>query len=309
MFKHFYNKNIRNTVIAFGTLFNNIQIVRRDGNDVVKNRVQVPLSYAAKEKFIRRFAVGLDDPAVQMQLPRIGFNLTSIDYDSERKRPTTLKRHAYVESNTTDGDGLKDRVLTHFSEVPYNLEFSVYIMTSLMDDGLQILEQILPFFTPEFTVTIKPAILKDGDEKLDIPIILNSVTSEEDYEGTFDDRRVLFWTLTFTAKTVLYPPVSKTGYIREVAVRNLIVPNDEDLGKSTFSRNKVASALDVFPVARDEHLHGTEGTEEITDYHTEGRAEGWVRVRLSNTDGTDVFPDDNFDALVDIHINPDTDNL
>ena len=302
MFKHFYNKSIRNTVIAFGTLFNNIKIVRKDSSGNVVNRVEVPLSYAAKEKFIQRYKVAFDDPEVAMQLPRIGFSITSMTYNGERKRQTTLKRKAFVESNTTDGV-LRDKILYHHTEVPYDIEFSLYIMTSNMDDGLQVLEQILPYFTPEFTVTIKPSVLKDGDEKMDIPIILNSVTSEEDYEGSFDSRRVLIWNLTFTAKTNIFPQVKKSGLIREVMVKNIVLSEKDGV------KDKVVSAIEAFPVARDEHLHGTEGTEDITDWHTEGRTEGWHRVRFSNTDGTDVFPDDNFDARIDIHINPDTDDL
>ena len=302
MFKHFYNKSIRNTVIAFGTLFNNIKIVRKDSSGNVVNRVEVPLSYAEKEKFIQRYRVAFDDPGVAMQLPRIGFSITSMTYNGERKRQTTLKRKAFVESNTTDSV-LRDKILYHHTEVPYDIEFSLYIMTSNMDDGLQVLEQILPYFTPEFTVTIKPSVLKDGDEKMDIPIILNSVTSEEDYEGSFDSRRVLIWNLTFTAKTNIFPQVKKSGLIREVMVKNIVLSEKDGV------KDKVVSAIEAFPVARDEHLHGTEGTEDITDWHTEGRTEGWHRVRFSNTDGTDVFPDDNFDARIDIHINPDTDDL
>tara|TARA_Y100000004_G_C8938586_1_gene423144 strand:- start:614 stop:1534 length:921 start_codon:yes stop_codon:yes gene_type:complete len=302
MFKHFYNKSIRNTVIAFGTLFNNIKVVRKDSSGSVVNRVEVPLSYAAKEKFIQRFRVAFSDPDVSMQLPRIGFNITSMTYNGERKRQTTLKRQAYVENQVTDGN-LKDNVIYHYTEVPYDIEFSLYVMTSSMDDGLQILEQILPYFTPEYTVTIKPSVLSDGNEKMDIPIVLNSVTSEEEYEGSFDSRRVLIWTLTFTAKTHIYPQVRKSGIIREVMVRNIMISEKDGV------KNKVVSAVEAFPVARDEHLHGTEGTEDITDWHTEGRTEGWHRVRFSNTDGTDVFPDDNFDVLIDIHINPDTDDL
>jgi len=302
MFKHFYNKSIRNTVIAFGTLFNNIKVVRKDSSDTIINRVEVPLSYAGKEKFIQRYNIALADPDVAMQLPRIGFNITSMTYNGERKRQTTLKRKAYVASNATDGE-LLDNIRYHYAEVPYDIEFSLYIMTSTMDDGLQILEQILPYFTPEYTVTIKPSVLKDNDEKMDIPIILNSVTSEDDYEGSLDSRRVLIWTLTFTAKTNIFPQVKKSGLIRETMVRNIIISDKDGVG------DKVVSAVETFPVARDEHLHGTEGTEDITDWHTEGRTEGWHRVRFSNTDGTDVFPDDNFDARIDIHINPDTDDL
>ena len=107
-----------------------------------------------------------------MQLPRIGFSITSMTYNGERKRQTTLKRKAFVESNTTDGV-LRDKILYHHTEVPYDIEFSLYIMTSNMDDGLQVLEQILSYFTPEFTVTIKPSVLKDGDE-----IIIDAVKGE-----------------------------------------------------------------------------------------------------------------------------------
>jgi hypothetical protein len=211
MFTDFYHGLIRKTTIAFGTLFNNIYINREDGN-----RIKVPLIYSAKEKFIHRINKSLSDlnnQALQIILPRMSFSITNFQYDPERKKNTMQKR--YKETVDVDGD---ISYSYHYSNVPYNIDYSLTCYARNMDDGLQIVEQILPYFTPEFTVTIKPGILSDSNEKLDIPIILNTVTNEELYEGAFSEEntRMLTWTLGFTAKMMVYGPVKNQGLIKSV---------------------------------------------------------------------------------------------
>lgn len=208
---YFYHNTIRNLVIAFGSLFNNISVSRKDSSGVETERIKVPLSYANKEKFLRRIRQNPTlDNNLQMSLPRMSFDFTSLNYDSGRKRNTTLKK--FIEDDTST----RSKIKSMYMEVPYNLDFTLYLASRHMEDGLQVLEQILPYFTPEFTVTLK--LQSDFAEKVDVPIILNSANSEHDYEGTFDDTRTLLWTLEFTMKANIYSPIKTSGIIMESGV-------------------------------------------------------------------------------------------
>lgn len=212
MFTTFYHGTIRKIVTAFGTLFNNIYIERVDGATIKK--IKIPLIYSGKEKFIYRLNFNTDKTQVQTILPRIGFNIISFTYDSERKKNSINRR--YKEQVNTDNDV---SFQYRYEDVPYNIEFELNIYARNMDDGLQIIEQILPFFTPEFTITIKPKILNTSNEKIDIPIVLNTITPSETYDGTFkDDTRLLTWDLAFTAKTFLYGPVKQAGLIKDINI-------------------------------------------------------------------------------------------
>ena len=194
---HFYNRTIRKIVVAFGTLFNDLELVRysRDGNTAYE-RFKVPLSYGPKEKYITRLA---SDPDLLKSfgtiVPRISFNLEGIEYDSSRKQMTLNKNFTATSSN----------LYYQYSPVPYNFEFALSIFVRNTEDGTQLIEQILPFFTPDFTVTVD--LIKEMDKKYDLPIILNSVTSEVDYEGDMTTTRLIVWNLTFTVKSFLFPPV------------------------------------------------------------------------------------------------------
>jgi hypothetical protein len=218
---YFYHNTIRNLVVAFGSLFNNISVSRKDSAGVETERIKVPLSYANKEKFLRRIRQNPTlDQNLQMSLPRMSFDFTSLNYDPARKRNTTLRK--FVEDDTSTRSKLKSM----YMEVPYNLDFTLYLATRHMEDGLQILEQILPYFTPEFTVTLK--LQSDFASKVDVPIILNSANSEHDYEGTFDDTRTLMWTLEFTMKANIYSPIKTSGIILESGV---VFKNQNMLGE------------------------------------------------------------------------------
>lgn len=215
MFAEFYHNSIRKTVTGFGTLFNNIFITRSNGMGNTQ-RIKVPLTYSNKEKFIHRLSVSLADlenQQTQITLPRLSFSLTNVAYDPERKKNSIVRRFR-TEVDTNNNDINK----YHFSNIPYNLEFTLSIYTRNTDDGIQIVEQILPFFTPEFTITIKPDILGDTDEKLDIPIVLTQVTPTEISEGMLSTEatRLITWDLTFTAKTMVYGPVKDVGLIKHI---------------------------------------------------------------------------------------------
>lgn len=213
MFSTFYHATTRKLVTAFGTLFNNIYIERTD--EGVTKKIKVPLIYSPKEKFIHRLNLDIDKTMIQTILPRMGFSITGISYDAERKKNSLNKRWKQ-EIGTNDEVTFQYR----YEDVPYNIDFELYIYTRNIDDGLQIVEQILPFFVPDFTITIKPKVLDNSLEKVDIPIILNQVIPNEVYDQSFsEDTRVLNWDLQFTAKTNFYGPVrNSSSIIKDVKV-------------------------------------------------------------------------------------------
>jgi hypothetical protein len=202
---HFYNRTIRKIVVAFGTLFNDINIVRYTQAGVAKEIFKVPLSYGAKEKYLTLIT---SDPnltrSIATIVPRISFNLDSLSYDSNRKQVSTIRNFA-KDTNTA--------LKTQYAPIPYNFEFSLSIYVRNTEDGTQILEQILPFFTPDFNVTVD--FIPDMDQKYDMPIILNSVTSNVEYEGDMQTTRYITWDLTFTAKSYIWPPVKSGKMIRK----------------------------------------------------------------------------------------------
>ena len=213
--QHFYHKSIRNTVIAFGTIFNNINIRRLDSSGNPLQKIRVPLSYAPKEKFIARLDQNANltgsDSSVAITLPRMSFDVTSYSYDPSRKLNKNQK--VSVAKNAT-GDAKK--LYTQHSPVPYDVGFELNVFTANSDDGLQIIEQILPYFQPDYTVTM--IIDKDYmDTKRDIPFVLESVDYEDSYQGALTDRRRIIYTLKFTAKIYLYGPISSSAIIRKVS--------------------------------------------------------------------------------------------
>ena len=210
--QHFYHKSIRNTVIAFGTIFNNINIRRLDSSGNPLQKVRVPLSYAPKEKFIARLDQNAnltgDDSSVAITLPRLSFEMTGFSYDPSRK---INKMQKFKTAKTTDDKN----VFTQFAPVPYNVNINLYSFCANSDDSLQILEQILPFFQPDYTVTFIES--QTMDIKRDIPFVLNSVDYEDTYDGDFTSNRRIIYTLSFTAKIYLYGPITKGAVIRKVS--------------------------------------------------------------------------------------------
>ena len=199
---YFYHQTSRKMVVAFGSLFNNIEVRRTDSSDAVTEIIKIPLSYGPKDKMLIRISQDPNlNPKVALTVPRMGFELTSMTYDGARKL-NTMGRN--VKTGTT---GLKKQ----FNPVPYNWDFSLYVFVKNAEDGTQILEQILPFFTPDFTVTMN--LVSSMSEKRDIPLVLNSVTSEDTYEGDFASRRSIIWTLSFLMKGFLYPSVTDNAKV------------------------------------------------------------------------------------------------
>jgi hypothetical protein len=206
---YYYHEIIRKTIVSFGTLFNQLHIKHKDADGATYSDMRVPISYGPCQKFLARIEQQPDlNKPVQITLPRMSFEMNSIQYDSSRKSGITQTFKA------SDGNNLKKVYLP----VPYNIGFELNILSKLNDDSLQIIEQILPYFQPAFTLTVD--LVDSIGEKRDIPIVLENISFQDDYEGDFSSRRALIYTLQFTAKTYLFGPVDTTtdGLIRKVQV-------------------------------------------------------------------------------------------
>ena len=208
----FYHETMRKIVVSFGTLFNNIQIVRKNSTGTIVQSMKVPLAYGPQQKFLARLNA---DPAlgakVAVTLPRLGFEMNGITYDPSRKL-NRVQKFRKVKSSGDDSGKLD----TQYMPVPYNINFTLYAMAKNSDDALQIVEQILPYFQPDYTLTIND--MADMGIKRDVPIILNDVSYEDNYQGDFTERRAIIYTMTFTAKFYLYGPVTSTSVIKTVQV-------------------------------------------------------------------------------------------
>jgi hypothetical protein len=194
MFEYFYNEILRRTIIGFGTLFNSIEVQQE--NSVLR----IPLAYGPTQKFLARIEQSPDlNKPTAITLPRMSFEFTGLTYDPSRKVTTT---QTFIAKDKDDGTESRKS----FMPVPYNMQFELSIFTKLNDDALQIIEQILPYFQPSYNLTIE--LVDQIKEKRDVPIVLENVTMQDDYEGDFSTRRVLYYTLRFTAKTYLFGPTS-----------------------------------------------------------------------------------------------------
>ena len=206
---YYYHEIIGKTIISFGTLFNQIHIRHKDGDNNNISDMRVPLAYGPVQKFLARLEQQSDlNKPIQITLPRMSFEMVSIQYDATRKSSITQT------FKVCDGANIKKV----FMPVPYNIGFELSILCKLNDDALQIVEQILPYFQPAFNVTVD--LVDSIGEKRDIPITLDSINFQDDYEGDFSTRRALIYTLQFTAKTYLFGPIadSSEGLIKKVQV-------------------------------------------------------------------------------------------
>ena len=202
----FYNQAVRKTVVSFGTLFNNIELKKTVDGQVIETE-KVPLAYGPKQKFLYRLQGNpTDGRKVAITLPRIYFEMTGIDYDAARKTPATQKYKTVINDNGNE-------VRTQYVPVPYNISFEVGILCKSQDDGLQILEQILPFFQPSFSMSLK--FIPDMNEVRDVAVVLNSVDFDDDWEDDFSTRRSITYTMQFTAKSYIYGPYTKADVIRK----------------------------------------------------------------------------------------------
>ena len=210
----FYHEVVRKTVVAFGSLFNNLYVVRKNNSGKVIQRMKVPLAYGPKQKFLTRLdqdagRTATDVKKTSITLPRLGFEMTGLSYDATRKL-NRVQKFKKVK-------GADDKSMTsQYMPVPYNIGFTLYAMAKNSDDALQIVEQILPYFQPDYTVTLNS--IPEMEIVRDVPIILNNVSYEDSYDGDFQSRRVIIYTLSFTAKNYLYGPVTSSKVIKTVQV-------------------------------------------------------------------------------------------
>ena len=209
-----YHELIRKTIVAFGTLFNDLYIYRRSSTGKINQKMKVPLAYGPKQKFLARIdqdsTRGADNvKTTALTLPRIGFELTGLTNDPSRKLNRIQK---FKKVKGADSKSLSNV----YMPVPCNVSFTLFTMAKNSEDALQIVEQILPMFQPDYTVSLN--VMPQLDIVRDVPIILNDVTYEDSYDGAFTERRVLMYTLSFTAKMYLYGPVTSTSVIKQVQV-------------------------------------------------------------------------------------------
>lgn len=250
----FYHDTIRKYVILFGTIFNDVYINKNNGTDHSET-IKIPISYGPKQKFVSRLAQdpNLNKP-VAIQLPRMGFELIDINYAPERKLPTINKISVQDPSNT-------NKMSYQYMPVPYDFNFVLYIMVKNADDGTRILEQILPFFTPDWTPTLN--LDSTMQHKYDIPIILNSVSSEDTYEGDFLSRRALIWTLQFTLKGYVFGPTKSIKSIKTSTINFYEVGTATPFSDAIDSKQKITTVTTI-PVVDGKTLSQIESDDDYT---------------------------------------------
>tara|TARA_R110002153_G_scaffold78034_2_gene199947 strand:+ start:1962 stop:2705 length:744 start_codon:yes stop_codon:yes gene_type:complete len=201
---HFYNESTRRMVSVFGSIFNDMEVVKKDSAGKIIQKIKVPLGYAPRTKVLARLTEQTSDPKMAMKLPRMSFEISSMEYDSNAR----VSKHKNY-TKTIVGDSLQLNKLG--APAVYKVGFELNILASTQDEGLQMLEQILPMFQPEYTVTIKdiPAM----DITTDTPIILESVTLNDDYEGDLITRRAIIYTLSFSTRIRYYRGLGKSKQI------------------------------------------------------------------------------------------------
>ena len=248
---HFYHGTIRRFVSVFGSLFNDIKVLRSTGSSF-----RVPLAYGPKEKFLARLdqQPNLESPQVAIKLPRMSFEILNITYDTQSK----LNRNNRI----LVGESL------FYTYAPYNISLSLSVMAKNQDDALQILEQIVPYFQPEYTVTVKESV--SDLLKTDIPITLSAIDMTEDYEGDFMSRRAIIYTLSFDAKVRFYGPERKTGVVKRVIVKTLDIdtPSNGFEIQTTSVDPVSAKSDDPYEIVEEIDYYNLTPTAEITLYST-----------------------------------------
>lgn len=273
----FYHDTLRRYVILFGTLFNDVWINREDNDGNVKQSIKVPLAYGPREKFLARIE-GIEsqrDPLQQpfsVVLPRMGFEITGFNYAPERKLPT---RKHFAKSDTNDSD-VKDYL---YNPVPYDISFSLSIFVKNTTDGTRIIEQILPYFTPEWTSTVQ--LVEDPDVTLDIPLILTGTNQDDVYEGSFEERRALVWTLDFTMKGFFFGPKYKKDVIKLANTQVFDASLYEDIGAA-------AAIPDSQAVERYINTIGQLANGESTTYSSLNAVQATAVATITNGSVTDI---------------------
>lgn len=230
---YFYHEKIRKCVAIFGRMFNNIYVLRKNSSGAVISQVKVPLSYAPKAKYLDRIRENPDldtDTKVAVKLPRMSFEITGFAYDATRQLAKTSTFNTIGSSTSTRQK--------FFAPVPYTINFQLNIYAKTQDDALQVVEQILPYFNPQYTLTIKPFASQYPDFKEDIPIAIQSLTFSDDFDGQLETRRTIIYTLDFEMKVSFHGPISDSGIIRSSITKLFQMENglnDSDIQLETIT--------------------------------------------------------------------------
>ena len=270
----FYHQTIRKYVAVFGTLFNDINIERKNSSGTVVERLKVPLAYGPKQKWLLAVQdTTADRKVIATRTPRMGFAMTGISYDTVRKLNTIGRNVKANTSSTTTS------MVTMYNPVPYNFDFELFILVKNAEDGTQILEQILPYFTPEFTVTVNT--IPDMNIKADVPIVLNSSSVADEYEGDLSTRRTITWTLSFVLKGFIYPNITSGQVIKTIEVNFRIPGGDKEIELPEFIIYEDSTPDTTNYIILDGFGRGTSGAE----YRT------FSRARIVNENTTDGVQD------------------
>ena len=270
----FYHQTIRKYVAVFGTLFNDINIERKNSSGTVVERLKVPLAYGPKQKWLLAVQdTTADRKVIATRTPRMGFAMTGISYDTARKLNTIGRNVKANTSSTTT------TMVTMYNPVPYNFDFELFILVKNAEDGTQILEQILPYFTPEFTVTVNT--IPDMNIKADVPIVLNSSSVADEYEGDLSTRRTITWTLSFVLKGFIYPNLTSGEIIKTIEVNFRIPGGDKEIELPEFIIYEDSTPDTTNYIILDGFGRGTSGAE----YRT------FSRARIVNENTTDGVQD------------------
>jgi hypothetical protein len=231
---HFYHSKTKKAVALFGRLFNNLYVVRQNSSGAVISQLKVPLSYAPKQKYLERIRENpslTDDTQVAIKLPRLSFEITSIAYDPTRQ----LTKVGNFTTTSSTGDTTKRQKF--FTPVPYTINFQLNAYAKSQDDALQIIEQIIPTFNPQYALTIKPFATEYPEFKEDIQVIIQGVSFSDDFEGAMEQRRTIIYTLDFEMKLSFHGPITDTSIIRDARAKVFDIGaglNDSDIGLETI---------------------------------------------------------------------------
>lgn len=268
----FYNRVIRKLIVGFGNVFDNITLVRYNTDNSEEERFIVPITYATKEKYVQRLQGDPDlDKKVQMTLPRMSYELNGISYDSSRKQNTNIKNFARSPSG----------VLSQYNPVPYNFDFSLFLYVRNIEDGSQLIEHILPYFTPDYTIKLN--LIPEMGIIKEVPIVLNNTTYEVDYEGDrSSDPRMVIWTLNFTVKGFIFGASSTTNLIKtsitniynNLTTLNTVIFNLSNVGTGKYKIGEI--------VYQGYSLNTATATGVVVDFKTNGTI---TELYLNNISG------------------------
>ena len=284
----YYHETIRKYVAVFGTLFNDINIRRTNSAGVITEQIKVPIAYEAKDKMLLRVRRGSkSDQSLQISLPRMGFDLNAIVYDPTRKL-NTLGR-TYAANNATSSTTL----LNQYNPVPYNFDFTLSAMVDNSEDGAQIFEQIVPFFTPEFTVSVN--LVPSMNIKPDITIILNDVAIEDSYEGDLVVRREIIWTLNFMLKGYIYPDVKSGSVVKTVLVHLRTPAVAADIPEYIVLEDSTDFSTNYIVLDADAGSPDATGIMKVLNESSSDAVMAGIKTRITTTPGAnDVVASDDF---------------